>query len=127
MIFWSFVLFTVSVKTHFWASHQLVLPDSSKEPVHGHNWSVTANVSGEFNSAGLIIDFCRLKAMVDEVIAEFGSMALEEVDYFQRNSSSAENVARYIYEKLEHKLPDGVKLSHIRVGEEPGCWAKFSK
>ncbi len=121
-------MFTVSVETHFWASHQLTLPDGSKEAVHQHNWSAAADVSAEaLNSMGLVMDFRQLKAMVDKTIAEFDNMALDKIDYFQRNNSSAENVAGYIYEKLEPKLPQGVKLEAIRVVEEPGCSAKFAR
>ena len=119
-------MFTVSVETHFWASHQLVLPDGSKEPVHRHNWSVTADVcSDKLNSMAVVMDFQKLKAMVDDIVAQFDNMALEELSYFQQNNPSAENVARYIYEKLRSKMPQGVKLKSIRVVEEPGCSAKF--
>ena len=121
-------MFTVSVETHFWASHQLTLPDGSKEPPHRHNWSVTVDVSTEaLNSMGLVMDFRQLKAMVDKMIAEFDNTALDKIGYFQRNNSSAENVAGYIYEKLGLKLPQDVKLEAIRVVEEPGCSAKFAK
>ena len=121
-------MFTVSVETHFWASHQLTLSDGSKEPLHHHNWSVTADVSSEvLNNTGLVMDFRQLKAMVDKTIDEFDNMALDKIDYFQRNNSSAENVAGYIYEKLEPRLPEGVKLEAVRVVEEPGCSAKFAK
>ncbi len=121
-------MFTLSVETHFWASHQLTLPDGSKEPPHRHNWSVTVDVSTEaLNSMGLVMDFRQLKAMVDKTIAEFDNTALDKIGYFQRNNSSAENVAGYIYEKLEPKLPQGVKLEAIRVVEEPGCSAKFAR
>jgi len=121
-------MFTVSVEAHFWASHQLTLADGSKEPLHHHNWSAAADISSEkLNSIGLVMDFRQLKAMVDKTIAEFDNMALDEIDYFQRNNSSAENVARYIYEKLEPKLPQGVKLEAVRVVEEPGCSAKFAR
>jgi len=121
-------LFTVNVETHFWASHQLTSPDGSREPLHCHNWAVAAEVSSnELNSMGLIMDFRQLKAMVDNIVADFDNVPLDKIDYFQRNSSSAENVAKYIYEKLEPKLPKGVKLNHIRVVEEPGCSAKFCK
>jgi 6-pyruvoyltetrahydropterin/6-carboxytetrahydropterin synthase len=125
---WSFVLFTVSVETHFWASHQLTLPDGSKEPLHHHNWAVTADVSSDkLNSMGLVMDFCRLKTAVDNIVAEFDNGQLDKIDYFQQNNSSAENVTKYIYEKLSSKLPRGVKLQSISVVEEPGCWAKFAK
>jgi len=121
-------LFTVSVETHFWASHRLALPDGSKEPPHHHNWAVTADVSSDkLNSMGLVTDFCRLKATVDNIIAEFDNIPLDKIDYFQRNNSSAENVAKYIYEKLEPKLPMGTRLEGIRVIEETGYSAKFGK
>jgi 6-pyruvoyltetrahydropterin/6-carboxytetrahydropterin synthase len=121
-------LFTVSVETHFWASHQLTLPDGSKESLHHHNWTVTADVSrDELDSMALVVDFRRLKAMLDSVVADFDNIRLEKLDYFQQNNSSAEAVAKYIYEKLEPKLPKGLKLKYIRVAEQPGCSAKFSK
>ena len=61
-------MFTVSVDTYFWASHRLTLPDGSKEPAHSHNWRVTANVSSDrLDGMGLVMDFGRLKAMMDEV------------------------------------------------------------
>ena len=113
-------MFTVSVETHFRASHQLTLPDGSKEPAHRHNWSVITDVSSsELNNMGLVIDFHRLKAMVDDIVAEFDNKALARKEFFQQHNPSAENVAKYIYEKLEPKLPKGVKLQSIRVVEGP--------
>jgi 6-pyruvoyltetrahydropterin/6-carboxytetrahydropterin synthase len=121
-------MFTISIETHFKASHQLTLPDGSKEPLHHHNWGVTAKISSDkLDSMGLVMDFSRLKAMVNKTIAEFDNIPLDSIDYFRRNNSSAENVARYIFDKLEPKLPDSVKLRSIKVIEEPGCSAKFSK
>lgn len=121
-------MFTISVETHFCASHQLVLPDGSKEPLHTHNWLVTAGVcSKKLNKMGLVMDFRRLKKMLDNIVSGFSPGPLEEIDYFRQASSSAEIVAKYIYENLEPKLPRGVKLTRIKVVEEPGFSAKFSK
>ena len=121
-------MFTIRVETQFGASHQLALPDGSKEPLHHHNWVVTANISSDkLDSMGLVMDFCQLKAMVDEITAEFDNAQLDSIDYFRRNNPSAENVSKYIFDKLEPKLPGGVKLRSVRVVEEPGCSAKFSK
>ena len=121
-------MFTVSVETHFRASHQLTLPDGSKERAHTHNWLVTAEVCrDELDSMGLVMDFSRLKAMVDNIVGELGDTSLAENDYFKVNNSSAENVSKYIYEKLREQLPKGVKLRSIRVKEEPGCWAQFGQ
>jgi len=120
-------MLTVSVETRFWASHQLTLPDGSKEPLHSHNWSVTADVGGDkLSNMGLVMDFRRLAAMLDNIVADFDNMTLDSIDYFQPINSTAENVAKYIYEKLQLRLPKGVKLEAIRVAEEPGCSAKFT-
>ena len=121
-------MFTIRVETHFRASHQLALPDGSKEPLHKHDWVVTAKVcSDKLDDMGLVMDFGQLKSMVDEITGGVGNGRFDSIDYFQRHNPSAENVAKYIFEKLEPKLPKGVKLRSIRVIEEPGCSAKFSK
>jgi len=73
------------------------------------------------------MDFRRLATMVDNIVAEFDNIQLDQIDYFQRNSSSAETIAKYIYEKLRTKMPKGLKLEAIRVVEERGCSAKFCK
>ncbi len=121
-------MFTVSVETHFRASHRLTLPDGSKERAHFHNWLVTAEVCRDrLDSMGLVMDFSRLKAMVDNIVSELGNTSLAENDYFRANNPSAENVSRYIYARLQEKLPRGVKLRSIRVTEEPGCRAEFGE
>lgn len=121
-------MFTVSVEMGFRASHKLTLPDGSKEAAHRHNWSVTADVAGKkLDNMGVVMDFHRLKAVLGRIIAELDDLPLNEIGYFQRNNPSAENVARYIYEKLAARLPEGVELQSIKVGEEAGCWAKFGK
>ncbi len=121
-------MFTVSVETHFRASHQLTLPDGSKEQAHTHDWLITAEVCrDELDRRGLVMDFSRLKAMVDNIVDELGDTSLAKNDYFKVNNPSAENVSKYIYERLREKLPQGVKLRSIRVTEEPGCRAEFGE
>jgi 6-pyruvoyltetrahydropterin/6-carboxytetrahydropterin synthase len=102
------------------------LADGSREPLHQHNWQLTAEVSGDkLNGMGLVMDFRRLKAMLDDIVAEFDNASLDSVDYFRQNSPSAENVARYVYEKLGPKLPAGLSLGSVSVAEEQGCRARF--
>ena len=121
-------MFTIRVETHFQASHRLALPDGSMEPSHDHDWLVTADVSRvKLDKMGLVMNFQKLKAMLDETVRDFDNTALDTIRCFQRSNSSAENVAKYIYEKLQAKLPEGVKLRSVRVMEEPGCSAEFSE
>ncbi|MCX5636735.1 MAG: 6-carboxytetrahydropterin synthase, partial [Planctomycetota bacterium] len=108
--------------------HQLTLPNGLKEPPHYHNWAITADVSSsKLNNMAVVMNFQKLKAMIDNIVAEFDNEVLNNVHYFQQNNPSAENVARYIFEKIEPKLSKGVRLENVRVVEEPGCSAKFSK
>ena len=121
-------MFTISVETHFWASHQLVLPDGSKEPRHHHNWLVTVEVgSKKLNDMAVVMDFHELKAMVDNIIADFNNKALNQIGCFKQNNPSAESVAKYIYDKIRTELPQGVKLRNVKVVEQTGCSAKFGE
>ena len=120
-------MFTLSVEMSFKASHQLVLPDGSKEPTHRHNWSATAEVGSEkLDDAGVVMDFHRLRAELGNILAGFDNSQLAAVDYFRQNNPSAENVAKYIFDRLEARLPQGVNLRSVKVEEERGCWAKFA-
>lgn len=119
-------MFTISVQTNFWASHQLVLHDGSKEPVHYHNWLVTAEVGSEkLNDMDVVMDFHELKQMVDNIAAEFDNKVLNETACFRQNNPSAENVAKYIYDKLKIELPEGIEIRNVNVVEQSGCSAKF--
>ncbi len=121
-------MFTVSVENHFRASHKLTLPGGSSEPVHEHDWLVTANVCNEsLNDSGFVIDFRRLKAMLSDIVAKLDRMQLQKIIYFRRNNPSAENVAKYVYNQLEARLPKGLILKSIRVVEQPGYSAEYAK
>jgi 6-pyruvoyltetrahydropterin/6-carboxytetrahydropterin synthase len=121
-------MFIISVERRFRASHQLILPDGSKEPVHNHDWVVAAKVGCEkLNNMGVVMNFQKLQAMIDEIVAGFNNKALETVGYFKQNNPSAENVSKYRYEQLRMELPEGVKLQSVRVVEEPGCSATYQE
>ena len=121
-------MFTVSVEMSFQASHQLDLPDGSKEAAHRHNWSVTAEVGRrQLDDMGVVVDFHKLRAELGAIIAPFDNSHLDALDYFRQNNPSAENVAKYIYDNLRAKLPEAVDITSVKVGEEQGCWAKYAE
>jgi len=113
-------LFTVTVETTFTARHQLTTAQGQKEPVHSHDWIVCSAVSADrLDEMGLVVDFDDLKAKIEEVTSLFNGARLEELSCFQGVNASAENVAKYIYDKIEPLLPSHVKLT-IRRGRR-GC------
>ena len=120
-------MFTISIETYFWAEHALTLPGGSSETLHGHNWQVRVDVSRlELGEMAIVMDFNKLKAIVNDIVAEISGQKMEKCSYFQQNGSSAEMVAKYIYEKLVDKLPKETKLKAVTVTEQPGCTAEFT-
>ena len=121
-------MFTISVETHFRASHQLTLPDGSKEQLHDHDWVVNAAVSSDkLDEMGVVMDFHVLKAKLRQITDELDSTVLGDLKCFRQNNPSAENVAKHVYRLLLSRLPNGVKLRSIKVVEEPGCVAEFDE
>jgi len=121
-------LYAITVESGFEASHRLKLADGSTEPLHSHNWKVVAEVAAEkLNCMGVVMDFHHLKAILNAILASITETGLDKIEYFQQNSSSAESVARYIYEQLAGQLPNDVKLRSVAVTEASGCIARFAK
>ena len=121
-------MFEISIETHFNADHALKLSENLIEPCHAHDWIVNAVVSSEkLNNIGIVMDFHKLKGIIENITSELSDINLGDLQYFQQNNPSAENVAKYIFEKLEPQLPKNVKLEYISVVEEPTCKGIFRK
>ena len=120
-------MFTVTVGTNFTAQHQLTLPAGEKEALHEHNWVVRSAVAAEdLDETGLVIDFHWLEAKIKEVISPLEGARLEELACFGDINASAENVAKYIYDRVEPLLPARVKLQYVEVCEAANCVAKYA-
>ncbi len=51
----------------FSCAHFLIFPDGSKERLHGHNYQVRCEISGEITDKGLLIDFIQVKPIIREL------------------------------------------------------------
>jgi 6-pyruvoyltetrahydropterin/6-carboxytetrahydropterin synthase len=119
-------MFTVMVETEFFAEHQLVMPDGNKESLHGHTWKITAAVACEaLDSAGLAFDFHQLKDILNSIIRPFVGQRMEECEPFARTNASAENVARYIYDRLAGLIKPPVQLCWVEITEAEGCKVQY--
>ena len=76
----------------------------------------------------MAIDFHDLKAMTWEILKELDHRYLNELPAFQKQNPTAENLARYIHERLAERLPPGrVKLDQVRVWESETTAASYRK
>lgn len=115
----------------FCAAHRLHNPDMSDEEnkkhfgrcnhpsSHGHNYKVEATVKGEIiPKFGYAMNLVDLKNMMLQVVDPLDHKRLDtDIEFFQNNIASAENIAVYIWQELEKKLPQNVELHKIRVHE----------
>lgn len=53
----------------FCSGHFITLTDTLCEPVHGHNWTVAAEVEGEPDPHGMVIDFILLRDQLSAIIS----------------------------------------------------------
>ena len=62
-------MFTLKLKHHFVASHQLrnAYAKECNTSLHGHNWEVEVEIRATHLIDGMIIDFKKLKAIIDEL------------------------------------------------------------
>src|SRR5438552_5118385 len=93
--------FEISIQREFAAAHQIRLQDGTLEPLHGHNWRVCVTVAADnLDAAGTVMDFHHLQRLVDVVLEPMHNRNLNEVPELDGINPSAENVARYIAERL---------------------------
>lgn len=120
-------MFTVGVEESFRAAHSLKNSDGTREKPHSHNWRVQAVVGGEPDEAAVVLDFRELSGRLEKVLDGLGNRSLDDMDYFRKNGSSAEMVARYIYLELQRDLPLSFRLERVTVFEDCGRWAGFRR
>ena len=114
-------MYEVSVDETFAAAHNLRGYKGKCEDLHGHNYKVRVTLAGkEVDSVGLLYDFVHLKQVIQSVIRSLDHKYLKELSPFDVVNPSAENIAKYIYDRTAKQLqqaPNGAGVSSITVWE----------
>ena len=113
-------MFQVSVDETFSAGHALRGYKGKCENPHGHNYKVRVTLEGPaLDSIGLLADFTGIKNALREVIRGVDHKFLNDQAPFDAINPSAENIAKYFYDKvsvgLKNEVP--VRISAIQVWE----------
>ncbi len=121
-------VWTVGVREEFSAAHRLENYGGKCEELHGHNYTVEAEVEGTATdpATGLLLDFKDLRGHLKAVLAGLDHHFLNEAPCLEGVNPSSEHLARYIFgalKKLLGHLP--VRLVAVRVFEKPGQWAAW--
>lgn len=119
--------YEVVKKVKFDAAHYIPEYKGKCRNIHGHTWFVEAGVEGNKLENGMLFDFTILKKELKIICEEFDHKFLNELEEFKELPPTAENIGRVIYEKIENKIPEGLRLSFIKVFENPDSWITVTK
>lgn len=118
-------MFEVQVTQRFIAQHQLRMPDGFLEPLHAHDWRVTATVAGpQLDAHGLLVDFGVLNAALRELLDAWRGHNLNTVAAFAGRNPSAETVALHVAQQLAPRVAAPITLRCVEVEEEVDCIAR---
>ena len=112
-------MFEIEIDRSFSAAQQLRGYNGDCCKLHGHNYKITVTVrSSELDEIGIALDFKKLKAELDALLAEYDHSNLSELADFQAVNPTSENLARTIYRKISEKMNSGtIRVHRVRVGE----------
>jgi len=113
-------MFEVSVEHTFAAGHALRNYKGKCENVHGHNYRVQVVVRGEtLDQTGMLADFVELKRLLRAIAEPLDHVFLNDIEPFRTENPSAENIARYICEKMQQGLEQSnpVEIAEVKVWE----------
>lgn len=105
----------------FEAAHAVII-DGQAEEIHGHTFRLEVAVEGPLKN-GYVMDFLELRRIVENIIKELGHKNLNSLF----KNPTTENIALWIAEEIQEKLPGGVQLKRIVLweGDENGVEFEF--
>ena len=120
--------FEVMIERNFSSAHQLRGYKGKCENLHGHNYKIEIYARGrELDNIGLLVDFGELKQAADEVVQYLDHRNINELPPFDVElNPSAENLARYILERVAARVGDErVQVYKVRCYETPTSVATY--
>jgi 6-pyruvoyltetrahydropterin/6-carboxytetrahydropterin synthase len=121
-------IFEVMIERNFSSAHQLRGYKGKCENLHGHNYKIEIFAKGsELNNIGLLVDFVDLKEAADDIVRYLDHRNINELPPFDTElNPSAENLARYILEKIALRISDErVQVYKVRCYETPTSVATY--
>ena len=121
-------MFEVMIERNFSSAHQLRGYRGKCENLHGHNYKIEIYARGrELDKTGLLVDFVELKAAADEIVNYLDHRNINELPPFDAElNPSAENLARFILERVASRVGDErVQVFKVRCFETPTSVATY--
>ena len=120
-------MYEVTVNRSFSAAHVLKDIGGKCEELHGHNFVVEVSLTSDnLNKEGLLIDFRILKEWTDDILEGLDHKYLNDHPYFKNVNPSAENLARFIHDRVGEKVHlHNVEVSCVTIWESANARASY--
>lgn len=111
--------YTLTTEVEFAAAHRLNGYDGNCARLHGHNWRVVIEVTGQtLDDIGMVVDFKTIRARAREIAKRLDHAYLNEVPPFDAINPTAEHIAAYFHQALAADMhSDRYQVSAVTVWE----------
>ncbi|MEO6940496.1 MAG: 6-pyruvoyl tetrahydropterin synthase family protein [Candidatus Kapaibacterium sp.] len=114
-------------------AHRLPFHEAGCKNVHGHSYRMLVELAGEPMSNGMVLDYFVLKQYIDPLVAEIDHAFLcDETDSLMKDflkqsglkvvfvefPTTAENIARWFYDRLADIFSPMKHISELRIRVE---------
>jgi 6-pyruvoyltetrahydropterin/6-carboxytetrahydropterin synthase len=100
----------------FSAAHCLEIEGHKCSMLHGHNYQLRIEVTGDVNSDGMVVDFDDIKKAVNPLIDQLDHTVLND----KIKNTTSESLCIWFHEKLNTKIKG---ISKIEIRETETCGA----
>jgi 6-pyruvoyltetrahydropterin/6-carboxytetrahydropterin synthase len=121
------MMYEITITRSFSAAHVLKDIGGKCEGLHGHNFIVDVSLAApDLNKEGLLLDFRILKEWTDEILDALDHKYLNELPYFINLNPSAENLARFLHDRITEKAAEqNIEVSCVTVWESENARASY--
>ncbi|HUM99446.1 MAG: 6-carboxytetrahydropterin synthase QueD [Halothiobacillus sp. 20-53-49] len=111
--------FALSVTVDFAAAHRLLGYEGNCARLHGHNWKIIVEVTGQkLDSVGMVVDFKTMKKAARDAAKKLDHQFLNEIAPFDQINPTAEHIAVWFFVELSGVLNQpNARISAITVWE----------
>ncbi len=111
--------FALSVTVDFAAAHQLHGYEGNCARLHGHNWKIIVEVTGQkLDDVGMVMDFKTIKKAAREAAKRLDHQFLNEIAPFDEINPTAEHIAVWFFVELSGVLNQpNARVNAITVWE----------
>jgi 6-pyruvoyltetrahydropterin/6-carboxytetrahydropterin synthase len=120
-------MYEITITRSFSAAHLLKGIGGKCEGLHGHNFIVEVTLAAPtLGKEGLLLDFRILKGWTDEILDSLDHKYLNELPYFQNVNPSAENLARFLHDRIDEKAAaQNIAVPCVTVWESENARASY--